>query len=530
MTAKFPTPGELFEETYRIEAILGSGGFARVYRAVEIGLNRPVALKILRPMTTSAQSESQRDNYLETLMERFQREAFMLSRLRSSFTVNLYKYGKTDDGLLYMALEYIDGLSLAEILRAGKPLPPERAVKVLQQVLMSLQEAHMMGMLHRDLKPANIMVYEHLGQRDQVKLLDFGIAKLVTDSGAEHEKDLTGDGTLIGTPRYMSPEQIQGTQIGPPADIYALGLVAFEMLTGERAIAGDSSIQIIGKQLAPQSFMLPEGDGVPAGLRYVINKMMEKDLAFRYETCDAVVLDLSRSTLLTAAEDLDIPDIDGLIETIDFEEDEDQSIEHALAALKGQDEPFESFETFDAPPATSKRGIVIGVVVAVLLLAGGYALSRPGEVEPPPVPKTAKAPEPVQQQIAPKVEPEIRVTAKLDGADIDGVTILVDGVDKGVTPLTLKAREIRDSRVLARYKMPDRAETVENAQEVTDPRDVMFEFDKVVSELIRPAQQRPLVKPPEPVVEKPPPIKKDRPPRPKPPVKEKEKNVYAAPE
>jgi serine/threonine protein kinase len=312
MKARFPHPGEVFEGKYEVEAILGSGGFARVYRAVETGLDRKVALKILRPRIDDEQSNSQRDSYLETVMQRFRREARLLSQLRSSNTITMHHYGKTEEGLLYMVLEYIDGLSLAELMRAGKPLPPKRVATILEQVLNSLHEAHMLGMLHRDLKPANIMIYEHLGNRDNVKLLDFGIAKLVKD--ANIDKDLTGDGTLVGTPRYMAPEQIRGdVEVGPSADVYALGLVAYELLVGERAIEADSSIKIIGKQLSPDSFLLPVDIDCPPRLRRIIDKMLQKDTSARYESAQEVIDALRDPDLLSEdIEELSVEALDAV--------------------------------------------------------------------------------------------------------------------------------------------------------------------------------------------------------------------------
>ncbi len=295
---RFPLPGDIFEGRYQVGEVLGSGGFARVYKATEIGLSRDVALKLLRPPEVDGQNDSERQSYRQTLIERFQREAMLLSRLRCPHTVTMHHYGQSNDGLFYMALEYIDGLSLAELLRDGTPAPHPRVVRVLSQVLQSLHEAHSLGMLHRDLKPANIMIYEHLGDADRVKLLDFGIAKTLGDT-PEHRRDLTSDGTLIGTPRYMAPEQIQGREdVGPPIDIYALGLVAYELLVGKRAIDGDSSINIIGRQLAPESFRLPDTAEMPIRLRKLVNRMMEKDLAKRYDSANAVLADLVDPDLL----------------------------------------------------------------------------------------------------------------------------------------------------------------------------------------------------------------------------------------
>ncbi len=533
MSAKFPAIGETFEDTYRIEAILGSGGFARVYRAVEVGLERPVALKILRPPVDTAQDEGQRDSYLETLMRRFEREAMMLSKLRSPYTVNLYKYGKTPDGLLYMALEYIDGLSLQEILRAGVPLKPARVVKILQQVLGSLQEAHALGMLHRDLKPANIMVFDHLGEADNVKLLDFGIAKLVRDTPNPEQRDLTSDGTLIGTPRYMAPEQIQGGTIGPASDVYALGLVAYEMLTAERAIKGDSSIQIIGKQLAPQSFHLPPESTVPSGLRDVVNRMMEKELTIRFVDTAGVLEALAAPDLLADVEPdptaIDIP-LD-LIEELDSE------------AMAEVDQAFSTQNSFDDPTPTSfempplgaqddrkKLVVLVGLVSIVLgLLVGLVFLSgepetpegtEPAIVTAPPLPDEPEEPvEPVEPVVA-----KVHVAAKFDGEDLEGATVIINGVEKGVTPLTLDAPEVRGA-VTVRWSPPNSDEVYEERQEVTSPRDVLFEFNPVIA--VKPVEAK---KPdPKPVEAKPTPKPTPKPkpkPKPKPEPEEKPKNIY----
>ncbi len=406
-----------------------------MYRASEIGLGRDVALKVLRPPTIDSQSDTERDAYLETLMQRFQREAQLLSRLRSPYTVTMYHYGKTQDGLLYMALEFIDGISLAELLRAGQPVDEERVTKILTQVLHSLKEAHAMGMLHRDLKPANIMIYEHLGERDQVKLLDFGIAKTVGDTQSRH--DLTGDGTLIGTPRYMAPEQIQGDpeHVGPPSDIYALGLVGYELIVGERAIQGDSSIQIIGKQLNPQSFQLPPTTPCSPSLRGIINRMMAKSLDVRYASVSEVISDLELESIpviqfepLSPADtsngnvDITLPDT-GEIEILD---DANFGEQHSKAPI----------------------AIIGGAIVGVLLVIGLVVALTAGDTND----SEAKTPEDPQEgaEIAqveePDPEPEIEVEEDPDpepietliASNMQGVEILVNGESVGAAPLKIK--------------------------------------------------------------------------------------------
>ena len=185
-------------------------------------------------------------------MRRFNQEAKLVSRLQDPHTITMYDYGRTASGMLYMVFEFVDGESVSELVSREGALHYSRVLSIVEQTLGSLEEAHAFGVMHRDIKPGNIMVFEHVGRPDQVKLLDFGIAKVAKATGSQ-SKDLTADGTLVGTPRYMSPEQIRGEEITPRSDIYSLGLVAYEMLVGSKAIAATSSVTIIGLQLEPQN-------------------------------------------------------------------------------------------------------------------------------------------------------------------------------------------------------------------------------------------------------------------------------------
>ena len=352
----FPEPGELFEGKYRIRDLLGSGGFARVYRAEQTDLGREVALKILSPQVSSLASNDSVDSQLESVAIRFEREAKVVSRLRSPYTITVYDYGRTESGLLYMVLEYVDGLELDEVPR---PMEPRRVARVLEQVLKSLQEAHAHDLLHRDLKPANIMLYEHLGEKDQVKLLDFGIAKMVGQAQKEkrEEQDLTAADSLIGTPRYMSPEQIRGNAVGPAADIYSLGLVIYELLVGEKAITSSDSIEILGKHLSAESFELPADLDVHPEVRAIVNRMLEKDTDIRYATTDEVLTDVQ------ALEDIR-GDLSGEFANLPPVPDEDDSWSDDLV--------FEGYEE-DDDGGSKVPYLWLGVAAAVVLLGGGSA-------------------------------------------------------------------------------------------------------------------------------------------------------------
>lgn len=227
---------------------------------------------------------------LQSVVARFKREAQLISRLRSPYTVTIHDYGQTDDGILFMVMEYVDGVGFDQL---ELPLAPDRVANLMHQVLTSLREAHNIGVLHRDLKPANLMLFDHAGASDQVKLLDFGVAKLLRSQKKREklEDDTDGD-VLIGTPRYMSPEQILGVELDPASDVYSFGLVVYELITGQRAVDLEDEMQILAHHVRSESFELPADCDVPVALRRVVDKMLEKDLDFRYATADQVLSDL----------------------------------------------------------------------------------------------------------------------------------------------------------------------------------------------------------------------------------------------
>ncbi|MEZ4461377.1 MAG: serine/threonine-protein kinase [bacterium] len=291
-----PHPGDIFEHKYRIDHVLGKGSFAHVYKAVVDEIGRKVAIKILRPLY----GEDGRPTYSEQLRQRFLREAKLLSELQDRHTIRLYDYGKSQDGLLFMIFEFVDGAPLADLI--GAKMSGARVVSILKQVLSSLHEAHQHGIIHRDIKPANIMIYEYLGQTDCAKLLDFGVAKDV-----DATMQLTTRNMRIGTMRYMSPEQVRGEEVVPASDLYSLGLVAYEMLVGAKAIESDDMNVVSLFHMRPDPIVLPNIDVAP-DLRTVVERMMSKSLADRFGTAAEVVsaLDAVRLDLLDD-DDLDDP-------------------------------------------------------------------------------------------------------------------------------------------------------------------------------------------------------------------------------
>ncbi len=283
-----PQSGERFADRYDVEQLIGRGGFASVYLARQTGINRRVALKVLARDITGRGDRA---------WKRFEREAAVMARLQSPNTVTMHDFGKTEDDMLYMVLEFIDGCTITELVEREGPLPPARAVELMRGMLESLREAHALGVLHRDIKPANVMVHEYLGNPNLVKVLDFGIAKKVIDptvfsTMVPATVTVTAVNSIVGTPRYMSPEQILASDLDASSDLYSVGLIAFEMLTGKRAVNGATTLDAIREQLDRESFALPENLAVPEGLRTIVDRMLDKRVSCRYPSAEEVLTDL----------------------------------------------------------------------------------------------------------------------------------------------------------------------------------------------------------------------------------------------
>ncbi len=211
---------------YLVEAPLGAGGMSRVYRGRHEALDRPVAVKVLH-------GELSADHHI---VQRFVREARSLARIGHPGVVEVFDFGRTDGGVLYMVMELVEGPTVAERLHSGGPMAPSEAARVLVEVSLGLEAAHAAGYVHRDLKPQNL-VFDTSQVPAPVKILDFGLVGLV--EGEEQDSPLTRPGTFFGTPRYMAPEQAAGERCGPPADLYSLGVILYELLTGSPPFSGD---------------------------------------------------------------------------------------------------------------------------------------------------------------------------------------------------------------------------------------------------------------------------------------------------
>jgi serine/threonine-protein kinase len=270
-------PGRTYGN-YELIAPLGAGGMGEVWRGRHKLLNRQAAIKLIRADTSGRLDRSEGRN----LARRFEREARATSLLKSPHTVQVHDFGTVDDGTFYYVMELLEGWSLGELVRNEGPLEPERVVPILQQACESLAEAHDHGLIHRDIKPGNVFLCK-LGVRyDHVKVLDFGLVKVV-DAQGHDQTQLTAD-IAPGTPAFMAPEAARGgDQVDARSDIYALGCVAYWLLTGQFVFPADSPLELVMAHLEKQ----PEPPSrrtelaVPPALDQIVMDCLEKDPAHR---------------------------------------------------------------------------------------------------------------------------------------------------------------------------------------------------------------------------------------------------------
>ncbi|MFI5183222.1 MAG: serine/threonine-protein kinase, partial [Vicinamibacteria bacterium] len=274
--------------SYQLGALLGRGGMGEVYRANHRMLARPAAIKLIRPERLGATDSAT----AQLMVKRFRREAQAAANLSSPHTVAIYDFGVTADQTLYCVMELLDGLTLESLVREHGPTHPGRVVHILRQVCQSLEEAHLRGLVHRDIKPANI----HLGRSglryDFIKVLDFGLVKTV-EAGAGGDSLATSDGQILGTPAYMAPEMALGEAVDGRADLYALGCVAYYMLSGQVIFEGEKAIQVIAKHLRTDPIPPSQRASIPLppGLEQLVLACVAKKPADRPQSA----ADLSRS-------------------------------------------------------------------------------------------------------------------------------------------------------------------------------------------------------------------------------------------
>lgn len=285
--------GQTIAGRYQVSRLIGDGGMGSVYQAKQLPLDRWVAVKLIR-------HDLARD---PLAVKRFHREMRAAVRVQHPNTIRVYDYGTAESGELFLVMEYLDGQTLAAALDDRKPLDPARIDHIGLQIVKALAAAHSEGIIHRDLKPQNIVLLDHYGDHDFVKVLDFGLARFTDQFGGEDNLTLTVDGSMVGTPHYMSPEQISGEVIDHRADLYALGVLLFRMATGQEPFAAKTPFLVINKHLneLPPNPSSIASAAIPQWLERLILHLLQKDPAHRPQTADEVIALFDRSQLKVAA-------------------------------------------------------------------------------------------------------------------------------------------------------------------------------------------------------------------------------------
>jgi eukaryotic-like serine/threonine-protein kinase len=361
--ANAPLLGQVVADRYFVEQHLGEGGMGTVYRARHITLEKQVALKVLH-------GEFSRK---EDLVERFLQEAKAASRIRNAHVIDITDFGMTAEGFVFFAMEYLQGKDLHALMKEatdrGELLPWPRSEQIFLQVCEALSAAHGQGIIHRDLKPENVFLVEGTGRADFVKLLDFGIAKVETEAGQDGERKLTKTGMLFGTPEYMAPEQARGEKPDHRVDVYAMGCLLFQLLTGTVPFKADSFMAILSLHMiepVPEiSYELLARSGAPTGILAVVRRALEKDREQRY----ASIAELS-SAIREASNSLSA--VAALPQQTPRRKHPTTGVEHWTGSVRQIDDLVEEEEAEAAAQehvAGKSKGLI--AAAALLVLAGG---------------------------------------------------------------------------------------------------------------------------------------------------------------
>ncbi len=470
-TEQVPTDeliGRVLNDRFRVISVIARGGMGRVYRAEQVPLGRLVAVKTLDPRTSGPEGDPQ-------FQQRFFLEASVASKLQHPNSVTVFDYGRTADGVFFIAMELVDGAPLQQVIRKAGKLDTARTTHIALQIARSLREAHRFDVIHRDLKPANVLLTQHGDEDDFVKVLDFGLVKHVE---AEAPVELTQAGLFMGSPKYMAPEQIRGERVDARCDIYALGVCMYEMLTGSVPFDRENTVKTLMAHI--HESVKPIADpNVPPALKDLVLRCLAKRAEDRPTSMDALILLLKQASGGPSQYSGQFPLSQELrIGAGSFSADSARNFgtpsqpfvagthplaggtpsstfnEHVLSAtMKSVQSPepggagVQSAQlAAPAPPRPSWLPRL--VVVFALLIAAGFLALKFGEKQraagyvPPPV--TAAAPVPIAR--APEAEPPVatpapppphhavvRVTSTPAGA-----TVSIDGRPYGATPADIE--------------------------------------------------------------------------------------------
>jgi len=359
-----PYLGATIDARYKVEAQLGEGGMGVVYRCVHTIIGKKVAMKVLR-------ADLARD---AEVTERFLNEAKAASAIGNAHIIDISDFGQFQDGATYFVMEFLVGQPLTRVIESGRPVPVPRILHITRQLAEGLSAAHAAGIVHRDLKPDNIFLIERGAEKDFVKILDFGIAKVSTSGeGAK----LTRAGAVFGTPHYMSPEQAAGQPVDHRGDIYSVGVILYEMASGRVPFDADNFMGILTQHMykapVPIRALVPEAQDVPPGLEAIVLKCLSKRPEHRYQSMHELIADMDK---LRAGS---VPD----------------AVPEMMARSGGFNVPADYFakpqmpEPLPASPTRPRKRSawplvagIAGVIAAVVVVASIFGRGSEGRAEP----------------------------------------------------------------------------------------------------------------------------------------------------
>lgn len=414
-----PLVGQMIGERYKVLSVLDRGGMGVIYRAEQLPIGRKVALKVL--------AKDQLEGESETFSQRFLMEASTCAQLSHPNTITLYDFGETPDGCHYIAMELLQGRNLQQVLDAEKTLDPIRTLHIVLQIAGSLCEAHEFGIVHRDLKPGNIFLTAYGDDEDFVKVLDFGLAKQTQGKTT----NLTQQGLMVGSPRFMSPEQIRSLSLDGRSDIYSIGAIMYRCLTGRYVFDSEEQVNVILGHInepPPPFEVAAPARLIPQGIEAVVMRCLAKNPDERYGSINELVL---------ALEDLMVA-----LEPANQNTTLRMSRPRAMAVAQ-QSLPDEVIDTGEhslakqgpvqATPARHPLPMVLALALVAIAFWWVGRSSSPVEVEPvaqPPVEEGwVEGAEEGNPPAAPSLVPLDLVT------DPAGATVYRDGKDIGDTPL-----------------------------------------------------------------------------------------------
>jgi serine/threonine-protein kinase len=375
--AEDPLVGTVLLDRVRIERPIARGGMGKVYYGEQVRMKRPCAIKILDPRMGAGGD-------IAEFTRRFLLEASIAAKLTHPNVVTIYDYGEIPDGSCFIAMEFLEGKSLSDELKAVGRISPDRAIHIVRQVARALREAHGLGVVHRDMKPGNVYLVRRDDDDDVAKVLDFGLVKENTPEGGQ---DHTQFGQIMGSPRYMAPEQVQGKHVDARTDIYSVGAMFYAMLTGRPPFDKSSDLAILMAQVseAPMPISQAAPDVMlPAGLEAVVMRCLAKDPADRYGSMEDLIAALKLRP-------------DGWATASDSGSMSAPRLVPPVIAVQAEPPPRSRL-----PWIMAGLVVAVGVVVAALMLREGpapaVAAAAPSVAPPPPVsapPPPAPPPAPV---------------------------------------------------------------------------------------------------------------------------------------